>query len=51
MQLLDREIAKHGQATETARERIGMLRAEWALLNEPERLAQLPAAFLHAARR
>jgi hypothetical protein len=45
-QVLDREIAKTIKQTETTRERIGMLRAEWALLNEPERLADLARAHM-----
>ena len=40
-QMLDREIGRTQDATRTARERIGMLRAEWALLQEPERLKDL----------
>lgn len=40
-QLLDREIVRTIRATAQTRERIGMLRAEWALLNEPDRLAEL----------
>ncbi len=40
-QMLDREIGSTVKQTEAARERIGMLRAEWALLNEPDRLAEL----------
>ncbi len=40
-QMLDREIARTIKSTDAARERIGAMRAEWALLNEPERLAEL----------
>lgn len=40
-QMLDREIGRTIKQTETTRERIGMLKAEWALLNEPERLSEL----------
>ncbi len=40
-QMLDREIGRTIKQTEIARERIGMLKAEWALLNEPERLSEL----------
>ncbi len=43
-QMLDREIGKTVKQTEAARERIGMLRAEWALLNEPDRLSDLAKA-------
>lgn len=39
--LLDREIGHTLKLTESARERTTALRAEWALLNEPERLAEL----------
>jgi hypothetical protein len=46
VQLLDREITSTIHATETARERIGVLRAEWTLQNDPERLAQLADRFL-----
>jgi len=46
VQLLDREITNTIHATETARERIGVLRAEWTLQNDPERLAQLADRFL-----
>ena len=44
--LLDREIAHTARQTDAARERITGLRAEWALLNEPERLAELQAQHL-----
>ncbi len=40
-QMLDREIARTLKQTDAARDRIGVLRGEWALLNEPERLADL----------
>lgn len=39
--LLDRDIGHTLKLTEAARERTTALRAEWALLNEPERLAEL----------
>ena len=59
-QMLDREVARTSKATDVARERIGVLRGEWALLNEPDRLAALsqehlglktlmPAQFVTAA--
>ena len=59
-QMLDREIARTLKAADAARERIGVLRGEWALLNEPDRLAALsqehlglkmltPAQFVTAA--
>ena len=44
--LLDREIAHTVKQTDATRERITALRAEWALLNEPERLAELQAQHL-----
>ena len=40
-QLLDREIVQTIKQTEAVRDRIGVLRGEWALLNEPERLTEL----------
>lgn len=40
-QMLDREIGRVLKQTEVARDRIGVLRAEWAVLNEPDRLAEL----------
>ena len=46
VQLLDRDITTPIHATETARQRIGVLRAEWTLQNDPERLAQLADRFL-----
>ncbi len=45
-QMLDREIARTLKAVDVARDRIGVLRGEWALLNEPERLAELSQAHL-----
>jgi hypothetical protein len=36
----DRELVEIRRQTEQARQRIDILRAEWALLNEPERLRQ-----------
>lgn len=45
-QMLDREIAHTLKAADVARDRIGVLRGEWALLNEPERLAALSQAHL-----
>ncbi len=40
-QLLDREINRSLKQAEQVRDRIGLLKAEWALLNEPERLKGL----------
>lgn len=45
-QLLDREIASVVHNADTARARTKMLHAEWALLNEPERLQDLAEHFL-----
>lgn len=45
-QLLERSITRTNQAIETARERAGVLRAEWTLMNDPERLAELAGQFL-----
>ncbi len=45
-QMLDREIESTLKATSAARDRIGVLRGEWALLNEPERLAALSQSHL-----
>jgi hypothetical protein len=38
---LDRELRETNRRTEQARERTQILRAEWALLNEPDRLRQV----------
>lgn len=46
VQMLDRQIEATVRATQAARERTGVLRAEWTLLNDPERLAQLADRFL-----
>jgi hypothetical protein len=40
-QMIDREINRIVHATEQTRDRTGMMRAEWAALNEPDRLAGL----------
>ncbi len=40
-QMVDREINRVVHATEQTRDLIGMMRAEWAMLNSPDRLAQL----------
>ncbi len=40
-QMLERDIGRTVKATKAARERVGMLRTEWALLNDPERLQGL----------
>jgi len=44
--MLDRQIMSVLKQTEATRERIGVMRAEWALLNEPERLAELSGKHL-----
>ncbi len=40
-QMLDRQIAHQLKQIDQTRERVGVLKGEWALLNEPERLAEL----------
>lgn len=42
----DRELRDVRRQTEQARERISILRAEWALLNEPDRLRQVATRHL-----
>ena len=44
--LLDQQISRIVQDTQHTRERTAMLRAEWALLNQPDRLAALAGRFL-----
>ncbi len=44
--LLDRDIGHAIRGTEAARERTGMLRAEWALLNDPGRLQTMADKYL-----
>lgn len=44
--LLDRELREVKAQTEAARARTGVLRAEWQLLNDPERLRRNAAQFL-----
>ncbi len=46
VQLLDRDIAQTVQATTAARDRAGVLRAEWTLLNDLERLRALSDQYL-----
>jgi hypothetical protein len=42
----DRELVEIRRETESARQRIDILRAEWALLNEPDRLRQTASRVL-----
>jgi hypothetical protein len=44
--MLDREIGRVFRATQAAHERTGLLRAEWALLNEPGRLQDMADKYL-----
>jgi len=46
VQLLDREIAQTVQATSAARDRAGVLRTDWTLLNDLERLRALSDQYL-----
>jgi hypothetical protein len=45
-QLVDRQIQKVRDATDAARARAGLLRADYALLNDPDRLAELATSYL-----
>ena len=45
-QMLDRDISRTVKQADATRERIGLLRAEWALLNEPDRLSALATQYL-----
>jgi hypothetical protein len=47
--LLDRELREINRRTEEVRERTQVLRAEWALLNEPDRLRRLAEPLLPLA--
>lgn len=44
--VLDRQIEETLRAAATARQRSGVLQAEWTLLSEPQRLGELAARFL-----
>jgi hypothetical protein len=44
-ELLDRQITHVMRATEVARQRTGMLRAEWQVLNNPDRLRPMAAQY------
>lgn len=46
--MLDRKIDRILNQVDAARQRVGMLRAEYALLNDPSRLAELAAQLLPA---
>jgi hypothetical protein len=45
-ELLDRQIARVMHETEAARQRAGLLRADWALLNDPTRLQDMADKYL-----
>ncbi|MBV9757415.1 MAG: hypothetical protein JO047_10210 [Alphaproteobacteria bacterium] len=44
--VLDQQIEQTMKQVEAARSRVGILQAEWALLNDPQRLAELSDRFL-----
>lgn len=45
-ELVDRQIARAIHETEAARQRTGLLRADWALLNDPARLQDMADKYL-----
>jgi hypothetical protein len=45
-EMLDRQIGKAIHGTQAARERTGLLRAEWAVLNDPARLQTMADQYL-----
>lgn len=45
-EMLDTKIERALKQAAAARERVGLLRAEWALLNEPDRLSRLASQYL-----
>lgn len=45
-EMLDTKIERALKQAAAARERVGLLRAEWALLNEPDRLSRLAGQYL-----
>lgn len=46
---LDQEIASLGKEIETERDALAVLRAEWSLLNRPERIERLAQKYLKLA--
>ena len=46
---LDRQIAAIGKEIETERDAVAVLRAEWSLLNRPERIERLAKKYLKLA--
>jgi len=45
-EMLDRQIGRAIHGTQAARERTGLLRAEWAVLNDPARLQTMADQYL-----